>query len=83
MLVSIRPGAVSGIRRPGPLPPAVPCGLLVGAEVVAGFGTSHALDAPAAAVRIVGGACWCRLTQGAELPVVLLGRVLDHFGRPA
>ncbi len=41
MIVSIRPGLVDGVRSPGPHPPAIPWGLLLGEEVVAEQGIEH------------------------------------------
>lgn len=78
VVVGVQPGVVAGRREAGPLPPAVPWGLLVGAGLVAVRGTAHARAAPAR-VRLVRGACWCRLTGGAD-PLAVLADVLAHFG---
>lgn len=79
VVVGVQPGVVAGRREPGPLPPAVPWGLLLGAPLVAVRGAGHALTAPAR-VRMLGGACWCRLTGGEADPLTVLADVLAHFG---
>lgn len=79
LVVGVQPGVVAGRREPGPLRPAVPWGLLVGAHLVGVRGARHALTAPAR-VRMLGGACWCRLTGGDADPLTVLADVLAHFG---
>lgn len=79
LVVGVQPGVLAGRREPGPLPAAVPWGLLVGAPLVAVRGAGHALAAPARA-RMLGGACWCRLTGDDADPLTVLADVLAHFG---
>lgn len=81
LVVGVQPGVVAGRREPGPLPPAVPWGLLIGADLVAARGAGHALAAPARA-RMLGGACWYRLTGADADPLAVLAEVLAHFGGP-
>jgi hypothetical protein len=80
MVVGVHPGRLDGLRPAGPSLPALPYGVLLGAEVVATRGVDHARRAPASSVRLVGDtACWCRL-DGAAAPYEQLAAVLAHFG---
>lgn len=80
--VAVHPARRRGLRAPGPSLPALPFGVLIGAEVVGERGAAHALAAPAASVRPAGGGVWCRLDGGAAAPFEQLLAVLAHFGAP-
>jgi hypothetical protein len=78
MVVTVHPTRVGGLRPPWPSPPALPYAVLIGPAEVARRGTEHARSAPAGQVRLLGGACWCRLIG--DSPYEQLAAVLEHFG---
>ena len=78
MVVTVHPTRVGGLRPPWPSPPALPYAVLLGPAEVARRGAEHARSAPAGQVRLIGGACWCRLVGDA--PYEQFAAVLEHFG---
>jgi hypothetical protein len=77
MVVTVHPVRVGGLRPSRPSPPALPYALFVGPAEVARHGAEHAGRAPAGAVRLVGGAAWCRFAGAA--PYEQLASTLEHF----
>jgi hypothetical protein len=84
MIVAVHPARSGGTLPAGPSRPALPYGILFGPRVVAGRGAAHAAAAPAASVRMLGGAdspaVWCRLDTVDAAPYEVLTAVLRHFG---
>jgi hypothetical protein len=81
-VVGVHPARADGLRVAGAALPALPFGLLVGAEAVGERGAEHAAAAPASTVRLVGGGAWCRFDGGEVAPFEQLTAVLAHFGMP-
>lgn len=83
VVVGAHPGRLAGLRSPGLLP-ALPYGVLFGAEIVAAQGVAHAHRAPAARVELLGSgthtAVWCRLDGGRTAPYEQFADLLHHFG---
>lgn len=86
MVIAAHPGRSDGLRVSGPTLPALPYGVLIGHELVAKNGVTHANRTPAAKVAILGGAgheaAWCRLDGGQRPPYEQLAAILHHYGMP-
>ncbi|MCE6996887.1 DUF6177 family protein [Saccharothrix sp. S26] len=84
VVVSVHPTRVAGARPSTPTPPALPYGILIGAEAVTD--PELARSAPAPSARLAGRpdrpSCWVRLSGGPRAPYETLTAVLRHFGLP-